>query len=326
MNVNSILIGALSLCLSVPAIAQNKTTTKTPKQKKEETVIIKKDGNNPQTVIEVKDGDVFVNGEKVASSNVSQGYKKIIIDNNSDMPETNVFEEENRFGDAPAVNRKAMLGVFTAQADENEKGATVQRVMPNSAAEKAGLEAGDRITKVNSENVTGPKALTEIISGHEAGDKVAITYERKGKTNTADVTLKKAAPEKFSRVYRYGPGDMGNNEDFSFPNPLRSFMFDVNDDPSAFRPKLGVLAEDRMDGEGVTINTVKPGTPAEKAGLQKDDILTRLDNEKIGSVDDLQDILRSVKPSEKIKVQYQRNGKTATAELSFPKPTRKKDL
>ncbi|WP_180686073.1 S1C family serine protease [Streptomyces gossypiisoli] len=56
-------------------------------------------------------------------------------------------------------------------------------------ADKAGLKPGDVITKLDDTVIdSGPTLIGEIWT-HKPGDRVTITYERDGKTNTVEVTL-----------------------------------------------------------------------------------------------------------------------------------------
>lgn len=325
MKSHSILPVALAICLCNPALAQSKTKSKQTKttHKQGETIIIKKDDNNPQTVVEIKNGKVFVNGEEVAQSNTDASvHKKIIIDNSIDAPTPPDVSMPGAFGDAPAIERKAMLGVYTGKSGDG-KGAEIERVMPNSAADKAGLKEGDIIAKIDGNGVANPKELTEIIANREAGDKVVITYYRDGKAKETEATLKEATPpENTARSYRYSfPKDRS-----MIPNPMmRPFWFDANDDPFSSTPKMGIEAEERADGDGVRIANVKPGSPAEKAGLETGDIITKIDDERINSVDDILEAIHTSK-DRKVTVHYNRRGEKATTEVSFPKNTRKEDL
>ncbi|KAB2590947.1 S1C family serine protease [Streptomyces arboris] len=62
-------------------------------------------------------------------------------------------------------------------------------VTPNGPAAKAGLKAGDVITKFNDTVIdSGPTLIGEIWT-RKPGEKVTLTYERDGKTSTAEVTL-----------------------------------------------------------------------------------------------------------------------------------------
>lgn len=81
-----------------------------------------------------------------------------------------------------------------AIANEIPQGALVRRVLENSSADKAEIEIGDIITKIDGKKVTGENGgLASIISNKKIGDTVEIEYYRDGETNTVDVKLE-AAP------------------------------------------------------------------------------------------------------------------------------------
>jgi len=73
------------------------------------------------------------------------------------------------------------------------------------------------------------------------------------------------------------------------------------------RTFLGVISEKATDG--VKITDVIKGSGAEKAGLQKDDIITSVNDKKITSPEDLMKAVRSYKPDDNIKIDYLRNNK-----------------
>ncbi|MER5363761.1 trypsin-like peptidase domain-containing protein [Streptomyces sp. NPDC002722] len=62
-------------------------------------------------------------------------------------------------------------------------------VSKDGPADRAGLKAGDVITKFNDTTIdSGPTLIGEIWT-HKPGDRVTLTYTRDGRTDTAEVTL-----------------------------------------------------------------------------------------------------------------------------------------
>ncbi|HEX3184149.1 MAG TPA: PDZ domain-containing protein [Pyrinomonadaceae bacterium] len=59
---------------------------------------------------------------------------------------------------------------------------------------------------------------------------------------------------------------------------------------------------------GVGITRVVPGSPAEKAGLRKDDVILRLDGENITSVRKLNRLVSEIAPDQSVKVSVSRGG------------------
>jgi serine protease Do len=307
---------ALSVC-TLPAMSQSKQLSKEKNEtKSEETVIIRNRSGN--TTVEVKDGEVFINGEKMEKGYKSSSNKKIIIKSDAHNPGMNWFDAEEI--EMPA--RKAMLGIYT-KTDEEIDGAAVDMVSPNSGADKAGLRKGDIITRIDDIGIKDGKQLTELISKHDVGDKVAITYDRNGKLLHTDAVLSPIHHDRTVQVFSMPRG----REEMSIPNNMRApFMLDINSELSDASPKMGATVEDLADGNGVRVLGTKPGSPAENAGLVKNDVIKKMNGETVLTVDDLQSIISSSKRNEAIDVTYERKGKVAKTKVTFPKTTRKKDL
>ncbi|MGA5649669.1 S1C family serine protease [Streptomyces seoulensis] len=68
-------------------------------------------------------------------------------------------------------------------------GAAVVTVKQGGPAAKAGLKAGDVITRVGTSPVGTTTELAEVLAGKKPGDKVEVTYQRSGSRHTAQVTL-----------------------------------------------------------------------------------------------------------------------------------------
>ncbi len=73
------------------------------------------------------------------------------------------------------------------------EGGYIQRVIPDSSADKPGIKKGDIITKIDDTRISQNQEISTIISKKKVGDTITITYWRDGKTQDVKVTLQ-AAP------------------------------------------------------------------------------------------------------------------------------------
>lgn len=317
--------------LSLTAFAQS--AKKTPQKiiTKDETVIIKSPDAGGRTVVEIKDGIVYVNGRSIMSvrdADATRVHKKIIVENGpitQHAPAENWNDDPSfDFPDMPgsAMAPPAELGVMTADAT-GRQGVVVKEVLPGSAAAKAGLQKGDIITRVDGKILANAAALVDAIrKQHQPGDEVTIRYERKGqefdtKALLGQATASQMAPRMRGRGY---PQEFFLNRPFDSWDPFR------DEAASSQGPKLGVSVEDRADGIGVTVLQVKPGSAAEAAGLQSGDVITKFSGHDIQSVDALEHALRDVDTSKKLSLSFQRNGRAMSVLFSFPKERERRDL
>lgn len=105
------------------------------------------------------------------------------------------FNETGRF-------ERPFLGISYTEVNEREAaindiptGALVQEVVPNSAAEDAGIRPGDIITKIDGESVSDTAGhLAGIISKKKIGDEISLEIYRDGENVEIGTTLK-VAPE-----------------------------------------------------------------------------------------------------------------------------------
>jgi serine protease Do len=228
----------------------------------------------------------------------------------------------------PQAN-KAFLGVIS---EENEKGAKINTVSEGSPAEKAGLKKEDIISKVNDKKIDGPKALYEAVGTFKPEDKVTITYIREGKEQKTTTTLAKNktlnAPKAFS--FSFPNGQMPNNLGRGFRmSPDQNFNFEMPELDALNarinkKPKLGISIEDTESGEGVKIKNVTAGTPAEKAGLKTNDIITEFDENKVTDVNDLK--WNYLQEGQVLKFTVLRNGEKKKMEVKIPKKLKSADL
>ena len=98
------------------------------------------------------------------------------------------------------VTGKPQLGISCQDITENISrmynlpvGVYITAVAEDSAAEKAGLQSGDIITRINDEEVASYDELAAKKNEHKAGDTIELTYVRNGAEDKVTVTLDEAA-------------------------------------------------------------------------------------------------------------------------------------
>ncbi|MFC4021654.1 trypsin-like peptidase domain-containing protein [Micromonospora sp. GCM10011542] len=82
-------------------------------------------------------------------------------------------------------------------------------------------------------------------------------------------------------------------------------------------PSLGVSVN-MAEGGGAMVAAVTPGSAAEKAGIQRGDVITRFGDKAVNDSDDLVGAVQAGKVGDRVEVQFKRNGaeKTATVTLA----------
>jgi putative serine protease PepD len=87
---------------------------------------------------------------------------------------------------------EASYPVIGAQVRTGElagDGATIDKVLPDTPAEEAGLEKGDIVIAVDGERVTDGIALIVAIRSHQPGETLEFTYVRGGDEQNTEITL-----------------------------------------------------------------------------------------------------------------------------------------
>lgn len=316
---------ALAAFLSLSATAQQ-GGKKSPEadKKKTQTITIVRSGESDEKITVEVDGDkVTVNGKPL------DAYKGDIevVTGSSDVYRVRPGRLKSLDVPTPPMviagpgsdrvfswnSNAAVLGVST---ENGEGGAKVTEVSEGSAAEKAGLKSGDVITKVNDLNVADADDLPAAIAKFKPEEKITITYKRDGKEQTASATLQKN-DHSFSRAFA-----MTDDFDFHFDTGVgHGKAFGMS-----HKPRLGLQVEELEEGKGVKVLSVNAETPAGKAGILKDDVISSFNGKEINSVDDLRSAMKEVKEGETIKVVLQRAGTTQTVDVKFPKAVKKASL
>ncbi len=307
-----------SLC-GASSFAQTAAPPPAQKAEKNQSIVIRKKGAAKEKTTIVIDGDkVTINGKPM--SDYKSGDVEVITGDDFMTPPLPPAAPLAPFlpqGGSKMFTRsfngrfnEAFLGVASSSDDG---GATVETITKGSPAEKAGLQKGDVITKVGTDNIDDADDLMEAVVKHKPADKVAVTYKRNGKEATVTATLEKNKNEAFS-----WSSDFSNSR-----NGMHDFLMRWNDD----KPQLGLRAQDLENGSGVKVLELnEDDSPAAKAGLKADDIITNINGKSVQSIKDIRDAMKDAKPGDDVKMSYLRSGTSQTATVHFPKPVETSDL
>lgn len=316
------LTGIAALVLLTQAVeAQDKDKEKDKEKstkRTEEIIIKRKTDKDAKVTVEIKGDEVLVNGkpaEDYEDENISISKRRNVTIVTPRTPFRSNSGTWSYSGDGFNLIEGAFLGVTS---EDHEKGAKIESVTDESAAEKGGLKSGDIITKVGEATIHKPADLTKAIRSHKPEEKVTITYLRDGKEQKSTVTLGKR-----KNVATYGDAfaPLVEMPGFNFDNGALSRAYGYSG-----RARLGVKAQDTEEGKGVKVLEIDDESIAEKAGLKKDDIITEFDGKTINDTDALAKAARDSREKASVTVKYTRDGKSQTAELKTPKKLKTTNL
>ncbi len=151
---------------------------------------------------------------------------------------------------------------------DSSKGAFVSEVLPDGAADKAGLQAGDIITSINDKNINTFSELRAKIATLGSGKKVKLGVIRDGKQRSFDVTLQEAteAKAKAESLHESLTGAELSN----------------------------TTAEDTI--EGIKVIKVADSSPAKASGLNEGDIIIGINRQRVRNLGQLRKVIDE-KPS-----------------------------
>ena len=155
------------------------------------------------------------------------------------------------------------------------KGALVSQVMPDSPAEKAGLQVRDVIVEFDGVEIVYSGDLPQTVGSVKPGSKIEAEIIREGKTKKIKIEVGQL-PENFS-VASASQGNKSNDLGIV----VRELTFEE-------RREMNI-------GHGVIITEVNPEGLAAQQGIRKGDIITYLLNEKIRNTRDLSSAIEKAK-------------------------------
>lgn len=174
--------------------------------------------------------------------------------------------------------QRAYLGIYYREVDEqlakdkklpDLRGVYIDDVVEGGAAEKAGIQKGDVIVKINEHMINGKSELMEVIGQHNPGDKIAVTISRNGTDINVPLTF------------------LSENEDKGMIRENRIIIHGATFEPitDAEKSKFRISS-------GFKITRLENGK-LKNAGIRPGFILISVDRKVIGTAQELKDALTS---------------------------------
>ena len=130
-------------------------------------------------------------GNDVAQTTSNQGYA-IPIDKATSIADQ---IHSGNGSDTIHIGGTAFLGVEASANSYQGAGAVVSAVVPGSAAEAAGLSAGDLITSIGGHTISSPESLSQIVVAQKPGASIDVVFvDQAGTTQTTNLTLASGPP------------------------------------------------------------------------------------------------------------------------------------
>lgn len=154
--------------------------------------------------------------------------------------------------------------------DKND-GVYIYEVIEGGGADEAGLKKGDFITRINGIAVHSSPELLEQIARFKPGDNISITYARSGSEKQTTVLLKNIE------------GNTGLIKNVASAKILGAKLNTVSTEE---KKKYGIPG-------GIKVADIEKGIISEQTAMQKNFIITQVNDQVVNTVEELQNALAS---------------------------------
>ncbi len=172
-------------------------------------------------------------------------------------------------------------------ARKGSKGVFVTNVEPGQPAEKAGVQNYDVISEVNGKVIQSTSDLIGAVTSIPVGEEAKLKINRAGKEMTLSV---KVAERPSGQVRRVAPDRSKKGE-----GPKKKSRFNTGMQLEKVTPDLA--KEWGFDGKstGILITQIEYGSPADRAGLQRGEIILDVDRKSVADPEYFESVLEAGK-------------------------------
>jgi serine protease Do len=179
------------------------------------------------------------------------------------------------------------------------QGVIVGDVVRNSAADKAGLKAGDIILELDGELVRSSDQFVTAIYSRPPGTKVSMKVNREGTERTVTASLGTFDEEADAR-----PLAGGRQPQAGAPAQKVRLGFEVQE----VNPELSQRYKLEKDLKGVVITVVNQGSDAQKEGLRPGDVIVSVNRQSVAGLKDFEERMKKIDRGEYVLFRIIREG------------------
>jgi serine protease Do len=180
------------------------------------------------------------------------------------------------------------------------RGAFVQAVSPGLPAERAGIQPGDVIVRVDNQDVRRTRDLIDYISALAPGTTVKLETVREGKRiNLSAVTAERPLE--------------GQDAPSSQREPAEPTREKIGVSVQELTPALARANGIPEDARGVLIASVRSVSPAGDAGLQQGDLVTQINGQRVSTPAEFRRFVEQARSGEYLRMyvtRYARGGRS----------------
>jgi serine protease Do len=160
----------------------------------------------------------------------------------------------------------------------DKEGALINQVFEGSPAEKAGLKAGDIVMEIDGTKVKNSQDVVKEVLKKKVGQDIRIKIIREGQPMEIPITAAQMPAD---------PRERKTGE----PEKKEWFGLGVREVTPEIAKQLGLAK-----AEGVVIERVGAGSPAQEVGLRPGDVILEINRQKISSEEDYRKAMEKVVP------------------------------
>lgn len=186
--------------------------------------------------------------------------------------------------------------------DQHRGGVLISEVNENGPSYAAGIKRGDIVIAFNDKEIQSVSQLRNLVARTTVGSTAKVKVLRDGKEQIIMVKIaERPSDEVLARREPAAPSAPGEAEKPP-DNVLAALKVQALD--AALRSQLNVSPK----VEGVAIQHVEAGSPAEAAGVQRGDIIQEINREPIKSLEDYKKAAAKIKKEEMVVLLLSRQG------------------